>query len=179
MPRKGSDKMKRLILLRHAKSSWSDPEQDDADRPLNERGRLAAPLVGAWIAERAGTPDQVVISYARRAVETWQGVRRQFDDPPVPVVDRRLYMADPATMLDVLREVPAAARTVLMIGHQPGLSSFVRKLAGSGAPAHCAEAFGRFPTASAAILEFEDGDWSATDWGAGAFRHFAVPKDLV
>ncbi|GIX15243.1 MAG: phosphoglycerate mutase [Paracoccaceae bacterium] len=171
--------MKRLVLMRHAKSSWADPGQADGERPLNERGRLVAPLMGAWIAERIGRPDHVIVSDARRAVETWERAARLFDSPPAAVTDQRLYMADPAALMEVLRAAPAGAGSVLMIGHQPGLSGFARRLSGGAVPPHCAEAFAKFPTGAAAVIEFDLDSWAAIDWGSGRFRHFGVPKQLV
>ncbi|MEM8742170.1 MAG: histidine phosphatase family protein [Pseudomonadota bacterium] len=171
--------MKRLVLVRHAKSSWSDPELDDFDRPLNERGRLSAPVTGAWLAEKGMRPDFVAMSPARRCIETWERISAQIPTVPEPKSEKRLYMADPDTMLTVLRHVPREAETVVMVGHQPGISSFARKLANGTVPASCARAFKKFPTAAAAIIEFEADDWEDAEFGLGEFRSFAAPKELV
>jgi phosphohistidine phosphatase len=171
--------MKRLVLIRHAKSSWADPEEEDIARPLNERGRLAAPVTGAWLAERGIHPDHVAISPARRCVETWERIRPQIGKAPKPRVENALYMADPATMLKVLHEAPATADTVVMVGHQPGIASFARKLANGSVPAGCSRAFTKFPTGSVAVIEFEAEDWHDADFGKGEFRSFATPKELI
>lgn len=171
--------MRRLILLRHAKSSWSDPELDDHDRPLNARGRRAAPMMGGWMREQGLAPDHVTMSDSARTQETWALASAAFDAPPEPVVTPLLYHADPATMLDALRAAPAGARTVLMIGHQPGVSGFARKLCGGEAPAQCARAFQHYPTAAAAVFEFDAAAWSDVDWGAARFTAFACPRELV
>ncbi|WP_170317549.1 SixA phosphatase family protein [Paroceanicella profunda] len=165
--------------MRHAKSSLSDPSLEDMDRPLNERGRLAAPISGAWLAERALRPDHVFLSPARRCTETWARVARQFDDVPPPTVENRLYMADPATMLEVLHTAPDSATTVFMLGHQPGLASFLRRLADRSTPARCSRAFTKFPTGAVALVDFDDGPWSETTFASGRYHAFATPKELV
>lgn len=171
--------MRQLVLIRHAKSSWADPVAADIDRPLNERGRLAAPVTGAWLAGRGIAPDWVAISPARRCRETWERLRPQLPGAPEATVLDRLYMADPDTMLELLRAAPDGAMTAVMIGHQPGLSSFARKLAGGQVPAGCARAFTKFPTGAAALLDFAAERWRDIGFGSGTFRSFATPKELV
>ncbi len=170
--------MRRLILFRHAKSSWDEPSLDDHDRPLAPRGLAAAPRMGAWLAERGYAPDAVLTSTSARTLETWELARAALPGAPDPVVTSRLYHADPATMLAVLRRAPAEARTVAIVGHQPGISGFARKLSGGRVAPSCARAFKRFPTAAVAVLDFETPDWGALDWGAGRFHTFATPKEL-
>lgn len=171
--------MKRLILFRHAKSSWADEALDDHDRPLNERGRLAAPLMGAWLARRGYAPEHVLCSSSERTRETWARASGAFEGPPEPAIDPRLYHADPATMLALLRAAPAPARCVAMIGHQPGIGGFARKLAGAEVPASCARAFTKFPTAACAVIDFDADDWAGVGFGAGRFHSFATPRELV
>ncbi len=180
MPRLGHhDAMRQLILIRHAKSSWADPALDDAARPLNDRGRVSAPVIGAWLAGRGFHPDAALLSPALRVQQTWERLAPQLRSPPLPETRERLYMADPATMLDLLREMPATATTVLMIGHQPGISSFARLLAAEPVPAGCARAFTKFPTAAAAVIRFDATSWDDTGFGTGRFDAFAVPKELI
>jgi phosphohistidine phosphatase len=171
--------MKRLILFRHAKSSWTEPDLDDHDRPLNERGRLAAPLMGAWLAARGFAPDHVICSSSLRTRETWERARGALPHAPDPEIAPRLYHADPETMLALLRAAPPAAGTVAMIGHQPGIGAFARKLANASTPPGCARAFQKFPTAACAAIDFEAEDWSAVAFGTGRFHAFGAPRDLV
>jgi phosphohistidine phosphatase len=171
--------MRRLILFRHAKSSWDDPALDDHDRPLAPRGLAAAPRMGAWLAERGYAPDAVLTSTSARTLQTWDLARQALADPPDPVVTSRLYHADPATMLEVLRRAPAAAATVAIIGHQPGISGFARKLSDGRAAPSCARAFKHFPTAAIAVLDFDAPDWASVDWGTGRFHAFATPRELA
>jgi phosphohistidine phosphatase len=171
--------MRRLILFRHAKSSWADPDLDDHDRPLNDRGRLAAPLMGAWLAGRGWRPDHVLCSSSLRTRQTWAAAAGAFDAPPEPTVEPELYHADPATMLARLRAAPADAATVAMIGHQPGIGAFARRLSDGDTPPRCARAFAKFPTAACAVIDFDAADWASVAFGTGRFHAFAAPRELV
>ena len=110
--------MKRLILMRHAKSSWADPSQDDIDRPLSKRGIRDAARIGRWLLETGYLPDQALVSAAARTRETWAGVAGAIGARPAEFLPE-LYHADPAAMLGTLRR--ASGDTVLMLGHQPGI----------------------------------------------------------
>jgi phosphohistidine phosphatase len=153
----------RLILLRHAKSSWDDPSLDDHDRPLNARGRHAAPKVGAWIAARPPLPDRILVSTARRARETWEVLGL----PGAAAFRADLYLAGP----EAIRAALPAEGSALVIGHNDGLRQ--------AAAAFCAVAprhpdFERFPTAACVMLSFE----AAAEWGRGRVEDFVVPRDL-
>lgn len=141
--------MRRLIVLRHAKSAYPDGVAD-FDRPLNERGRRDAPVAGQWIKDNVGSVDLAVCSTAVRAQETWQlaGVSTK-DTQHEP----RIYEASTGDLLDVVQRLPADAHTVVLIGHSPGLSMLVSAL--SGIPTD-------LKTAAIAVLEF-DGDWASID----------------
>ena len=171
--------MRRLLLFRHAKSSWADPELEDFDRPLNGRGRLAAPLMGAWIADRGLTPDLVLASSSARTRETWERAAVAFAPPPEMETSDRLYHACPDAMLALAQAAPDAAAGLMILGHQPGIGAFCRKLSAPEPPAHCARAFQKFPTAAVAVLEFDVARWRDVAYGAGRFTQFAVPRELV
>lgn len=170
--------MKKVILLRHAKSSWEDPDLDDHDRPLNMRGRQAAPIIGAWLARRKHIPDKVLCSSSRR---TRQTVRRMKDTLPLPEpeVDPELYHASPEDMRERLSQLPADCDTVMIVGHQPGLGSFTRQLANGKEARRCKRAYEHFPTAAAAVLELDVDDWSALDYAKARFVDFAKPRELM
>lgn len=170
--------MSRLILLRHAKSSWADPETLDHDRPLNARGRAAAALMGGWLAKRNDIPDHVLLSDSARTIETWALARTALPQAPEGALTPRLYHAAPETMLSVLRTAPASAHCVLLIGHQPGISALARKLSNGSAPPACTRAFTRFPTGAAAVLDFEIADWTQAEWGGARFTAFAAPREI-
>lgn len=171
--------MKRLILMRHAKSSWSDPEIEDHDRPLNQRGRLAAPLMGAWLADRDLVPERVLCSSSVRTQETWERVRVVLAQAPKADVQPGLYHADPPHLLAAVQALPAGLGCAALVGHQPGIGAFTRLLARSDTAQNCKRAYAKFPTAACAIFEFDVDDWNDVAFGAGRFTGFAVPRELV
>ena len=153
--------MTKLILLRHAKSAWDDPALDDHDRPLNARGRAAAPRIGAWLRGDGHVPDRILCSTAARAVETAR--RLDFDAPMT--TDRALYLA-PARAL--LSHRPAPGECLLIVAHNPGIAEAAAR-AVTAPPVH--PDFVRYPTAACLVV----------DAGAGLpgpALAFAVPRDL-
>ena len=165
--------MRRLILMRHAKSSWANPSQRDLDRPLNKRGRRAAGLIGTWMKAKGLLPNLALVSTARRTQETWSGVVAIAGAARTTYVPE-LYHAGPETMLAVLRNVPDVAG-VLMLGHQPGIGEFARRLLAE--PADDPD-FAKYPTAATAVIDFDSDAWAATDWGSGRLTDFVVPRVL-
>ncbi|MDT8441912.1 MAG: histidine phosphatase family protein [Desulfuromonadales bacterium] len=122
--------MKQLILLRHAKSSWKDPTLDDFDRPLNKRGEAAAPVMGRRLAARRLRPEQIVCSPARRTRMTAERVAAALGVPATAIEDRpELYAADLATLLACLRRLDDTWSTILLVGHNPGLTELANTLA--------------------------------------------------
>jgi phosphohistidine phosphatase len=122
--------MKTLLVLRHAKSSWSDPALDDHERPLNTRGRRDAPRMGELVREYGLIPDVVISSDAVRARLTAEAVVEAARYAGEILLDRRLYMAGPADILSLLRTVGDKAETVMIVGHNPGLEELVAQLTG-------------------------------------------------
>lgn len=169
--------MKTLILMRHAKSAWDDPQQKDIDRPLSPRGRKAAPRMGEWLAAENYRPDVVLCSTATRARETLELAR-----PSLPAnarIDhlRTLYMASPREMLNEIAKVPASAGTVMLVGHNPGMGSLAGLLAGGGNAKALANLHAKFPTAAVAVLGFEVEKWSDLAAGSGTLLAFQRPRD--
>ena len=121
--------MKTLLVLRHAKSSWKHPETSDHDRPLNKRGKRDAPRMGRLVAARGLRPDVIVSSTARRARRTADEVARQSGYEGAVLLERRLYLARPDEIVDVVRAA-GSGRRVLVVGHNPGLEDLVAGLAG-------------------------------------------------
>ncbi|PKP63622.1 MAG: histidine phosphatase family protein, partial [Alphaproteobacteria bacterium HGW-Alphaproteobacteria-8] len=109
---------------------------------------------------------------------TWALARAAIPGAPEAQTTPRLYHAAPATMLAEVRGAPAAAQVIALIGHQPGIGAFARKLADGATPASCARAFTRFPTGAIAVLDFDIDAWSQADWGGARFHAFAAPKEL-
>ncbi len=162
---------RRLILSRHAKSSWDDPAMADHDRPLNGRGRRAALELGEWLQSRGYEPDEVLCSTAERTRETWVRAAAAPLEvmPKVRFVDA-LYNAPPDIMLKVLRG--AAGDCVMMIGHNPGMAELAAMLP-ARAPNHAD--FRRYPTAATLVVDFQIADWSEARAGTGSVLDFFVP----
>jgi len=171
--------MRRVILFRHAKSSWADSALEDHARPLNQRGRRAAPLMGAWMAQQGLTPDLAMLSDSARTRETWALAAPSFDRDIPAHEDAALYHASPAAMLRALHAAPSTAATVLLVGHMPGIGALTRKLADGDTPASCARAYRHFPTAAVAVIDFAVETWPEVAYGAGRFHRFACPRELV
>lgn len=169
--------MRRLMLLRHAKSSWP-ANTADRDRPLAARGREAAPLMGRYLAEELLLPDLVLISPALRTVETWKLVAPMLPEKPATQIEPRIYEAEAGRLLDVVQEVEGDVRTVLMIGHNPGFEDFAGLLAGHGdryAQARMAE---KYPTCGLAVLDFAVEDWRDVAARGGRLDRFVTPGSL-
>lgn len=167
--------MKRIILLRHAKSSWNVAGLSDHERPLNKRGKAASPKIGSWLQSNGYLPDLILCSTAIRAQET---VDRLGFPEQVPVVyAKHLYLADPMHLLQALRGVEDQHDCVMITGHQPGLSTFARLLSPDAAP-NCAQAFEHFPTAAAGVFQTDNKTWGQLEAGQAAFIDFAKPRDL-
>jgi phosphohistidine phosphatase len=120
--------MKTLLVLRHAKSSWSEPGLDDHERPLNERGRRDAPRMGALVREYGLMPDVVLSSDAVRARLTAEAVADAARYAGEILLEPRLYMASPADIRSLLATVRENAETVMIVGHNPGLEQLVEHL---------------------------------------------------
>jgi phosphohistidine phosphatase len=168
-----------LYLLRHAKSSWSDPGLADHDRPLSPRGERAALRMGAWLAGRPVLPSTVLCSTARRATETLERVLSELPDRPQLRITRRLYHADPEELLGQIRETDDAIGALLLVGHNPGIEEFALALAGSGDPRALRRIESKYPTAGLAEIHFDCRRWHEVDFGKGVLRDFRIPKDLV
>ncbi|MGD1871244.1 MAG: histidine phosphatase family protein, partial [Neomegalonema sp.] len=124
--------MKRLILVRHAKSDWSGPNQADHERPLNLRGRITSPLMGAWIAEKADeggwSIDGVLSSTSVRTRETWDRLSLLLDRPPAPIFESALYLAEPEDMLAAVQSAPEPPKNNMIHAPNPALKKIqIRK----------------------------------------------------
>lgn len=168
---------RKLILLRHAKSAWDDPALPDEERPLNRRGHRAAPATGRWLAARGHLPDRIVCSPARRTRETVERIRQAVAGLPAPVIEPGLYLAEADRMLAIAAALPEGCAAAMLVGHEPGMSALARLLSDGREAPGCARAFAKFPTAAAAVFEF-DGAWPDLAPGAATFTAFALPREL-
>jgi len=169
--------VKRLILLRHAKSSWDDPVQRDFDRPLNKKGLRAAHTVGQYLRRQGLSFDHVVASPAVRVMETLDGIWEGYGETLKPVWDRRIYLASCMTLLDVVHDTPADAETLLMAGHNPGLEDLVLMLVPDDGDATRDSLEEKFPTAAVVVMEF-DGEWQDLAARGARLVSFVRPRDL-
>lgn len=169
---------KRLILLRHAKSAWDNPSLADFDRPLSQRGRKAAPLMGDYLARTGMVPSLVLASSAKRALETLDLVIAGWPSLPTVRKMKSLYRATPREML---RRIQAAGRgpdRLMVIGHNPGIADLTNWLCAQGNPEQRAGPSRKFPTGTIAVLEFDVEDWGEVDGETGRLVDFTTPKQV-
>jgi phosphohistidine phosphatase len=172
--------MRQLLLLRHAKSAWDDASMPDRDRPLNPRGRRSAAVMRQAMRDLGLAPDVVLVSTARRAVETLEALEPWDDTPLVEPMDS-LYLANPIQLTAALHGVAETVRSVLLIGHNPGLHDLALTLAGPRAMASGGETeralVAGFPTG--ALAEFVvAGSWWDLREGGGRLVRFLTPRML-
>jgi phosphohistidine phosphatase len=174
--------MRRLMLLRHAKTEHDAPSGRDRDRRLDDRGRSDAAEIGGWIGRHPPFPDSVLVSPATRAHQTWEIVRETMKDrAPKPQVELvpELYGADPSQLLQIIRAASASdPQRLMMVGHNPGMHELALALSGSGDAAGRKALADNLPTSGLAVFDF-----SVDDWADVAFRHgrlvmFVSPKVL-
>jgi phosphohistidine phosphatase len=165
-----------LALLRHAKSSWDATDIDDFDRPLNDRGRSAAPLMGAALEELHFVPDLILCSSAKRTRETLALIEPSVKNVPV-TFDDQLYLTSQETLYGRLKDVPVGAKKVLMIGHNPGMHGLALFLTGTGDAKSISRLEDKFPTAALAVFSFEQTFWRDLLPAAGRLEAFITPRD--
>jgi phosphohistidine phosphatase len=168
--------MKKLTLLRHAKSGWDDPVSRDFDRPLNPRGRRAARTVAREMKAQGLAFDLVLASPARRVIETLEEVTAGYG-PIEPRFDERLYLAGTATLLEVVREAPDVER-LLLVGHNPGLEELALRLTRPGADGFRREVEIKYPTGTMVEMELPAERWAELKDGSGRIVRFIRPRDL-
>ena len=169
--------MRRLLLARHAKSSWDDPTLSDHDRPLNKRGRRAAPLVAAALAERGFAPDTVLSSTSCRTRETWDLMAPLLGGDPHVEYLSELYLASPRSVLSAIASAPPAARTLMVLGHNPFTHALAAYLGRTGDQDRRDRVIRAFPTGAVAVIELAGADWRDAEVG-GELLDYLVPKRL-
>ena len=172
--------MKHLTLMRHAKSDWSDSSLGDIDRPLNERGRHAAPRMGAFMQEGDISPDLILCSSATRTRQTLELIAPFFTSTPEIVIDEAFYLAAPVEMLRAIKTTANERHHILMVGHNPGTHLLALDLIDpKRSDRHAVSMLGgKFPTAALAHFEFDCASWSDVGRGRGALKVFQTPKLL-
>lgn len=170
--------MRRLILLRHAKSDRGARDIPDLARPLNPRGKEAAAQVGVYLAKHDLTPDETICSTAQRTCETWEIVAKALSKPPPATFDKRLYDADAAGILALLREVNPATHTVLVVGHNPGMQELANALIAAGDVEQRANLHQKLPTGAFVAIDFPIDTWALLQAHSGRLDRFVTPRSL-
>jgi phosphohistidine phosphatase len=170
--------MRRLLLLRHAKAERSEPGMEDLARVLIERGRRDAIKIGAYMANHALVPDRVVVSPAARAQETWKYAAAAFRPAPAAMMAAQLYDAIPHAIFAIIKEAPAAAHTLLVICHNPGLHEVALMLIASGDIEARERLREKLPTCGLIIIDFAFDAWGKLHPQCGRLERFISPKSL-
>ena len=160
--------MKRIIVMRHAKSSWKDPSLDDHDRPLNKRGRKDCPKMARALIERGWIPQLVLSSTSQRTRETWQRMATEFDTSEIELQWlESFYHGGPVEVCRQLSKLDDSYSSIMVLGHNPGWEAIVETLCGKAV---------RMTTANAVLLEITSDSWQEKDY---SFVDVLRPKELT
>ncbi len=171
--------MRRLLLLRHAKSDWSMNLPDD-QRQLSPRGRAAAPVMGQYMADNDLVPDRVLCSPAVRAAETWIMASKALPSSLTAEYVEDLYdFSTGASFIDVIQEHGGKADTLLLVGHNPSMEGLAHLLCASGDEWGMIRMDRKFPTAALAVIDLPIDDWADLAPQTGHLERFIRPKDVV
>lgn len=165
--------MKHLILVRHAKSSWNDQAQRDIDRPLNERGRMDAPIMADRLGERGAHPQRIICSPALRTITTAEIFAKRLTIPQELIhFERQIYLAGSAHLLQLIRQQDDKIDSVMLIGHNPALTDFFNDL--------CKEAtLDNMPTCCVAELALPVDSWAKVELSQAELKHIDYPKKVI
>jgi phosphohistidine phosphatase len=169
----------RLMLLRHAKSEKAEAGEPDRERHLNARGKSDAPMIGAYMAHHALIPDLALISPAVRTRETWERIVAELPNRPRETFEERLYNAGRQQILVLVKETAPAARTLMLIGHNPGLHDLARQLIASGDVEARERLNEGLPTSGLVVIDFAGNDWRKLHARSGRLAHFITPRSLA
>jgi phosphohistidine phosphatase len=171
--------MKRLAILRHAKSSWENPAIGDFDRPLNERGWKESRRLGRELKTRGIDFDLCVASTAQRVRETLDGLSKGYGSPDFEIrFEQRIYEASLATLMDIVRGFPDSAQRPLLVGHNPGLHQLALELADEDSKGLREHPSFKFPTAALAVLDIHEDRWADVRPGCGEISELIFPREL-
>jgi len=162
--------VKRLTLVRHAKSDWSLSDQRDWDRPLNKRGQQDAPEMGRRLRQRRLKPDLILTSPAVRALATATILARELRFAADRMrQDERLYLSSPGDILRVIRDIGGESRHLMVVGHNPGLTEFADRLSNERRIDH-------MPTCAVVTALVNLRDWQDLDWNSAVDVDLDYPK---
>jgi phosphohistidine phosphatase len=169
--------MLRLLLFRHAKTA-REAGGGDHDRPLTTRGEEDSKRIGSYLKDEQLLVDLAIASDSRRTRQTLDLALKAADQHPKTRLDRAVYLAEPHTLLDVIRRTPADVHTLLMIGHNPGMADLATLLTGFGDRYAFARMNTKFPTAALAVLDFPVERWEEVAEHSGRLDRFVTPATL-
>ena len=169
----------RLILLRHAKAEKAEAGQRDHTRRLNARGRDEAPVIGAYMARHGLVPDRALVSTSARTRETWERVATELSARPQVINEERLYNAGSEAILALVKETEPAVRTLLLVGHNPGLHDLARLLIATGDVEARERLNENLPTSGLAVIDFAGKDWRKVHAHGGRLERFVSPRSLA
>jgi len=159
----------KLLIVRHAKSSWKDPDLSDVERPLNSRGNRDAPRMGERLKKRGAVPDCVISSPARRARKTAGHIAKAIGFPKKQIVlDEGIYMAGADTLFEMIQNFANKCKTVMIVGHNPGFTDLVNSLSDFR--------LDNMPTCAVAAFHFDVEEWAQVRAGSGTLEFFDYPK---
>lgn len=168
----------RLMLLRHAKAEKAEPGMPDRDRPLSPRGRKDAERIGTYLAHHGLIPQFALVSPALRTRETWENLVAALPSPPPLEFDEHLYNAGTQAIVAAMKEAPAAADTLLVVGHNPGLHEAARLLIAAGDIEPRERLNEGLPTAGLAVIDFAGNDWRGLHPQSGRLERYVSPRLL-
>ena len=169
----------RLMLLRHAKSEKAEPGLRDHERRLNDRGERDAETIGAYLARHGLLPDLVAVSTSQRTRQTCEHVAAMLSASPPASFEERLYNAGTEAILAVVKETKPAVRTLMVIGHNPGLHEGARLLIASGDVEARERLNEGLPTTGLAVIDFAGKDWRKLHPHGGRLERFVTPRSLA
>jgi len=168
--------MKRLYILRHAKSSWAEPGLTDMDRPLNKRGARQTAALAEWFERRTDKPQVALCSPSIRTRETWADIERAFPSTAMDIVDE-LYNGTMDNYMDALSARDES--NVMIVGHNPTCDELARYLTAPSSPAAESLMAAHFGTANLAVLDLEIDAWNAISEASGQLVTMLRPRDLI
>jgi phosphohistidine phosphatase len=167
--------MRRLMLLRHAKTERAEPGERDRDRKLTKRGRADAPLIGAYMAHHGLVPDLALVSPATRAEETWALVAKALPKAPRIVNEEGIYNAGRDKLMGIIRKA-RDAHVLLVVGHNPGLHELAVSLIASGDVEARERVREKLPTSGLVVIDLPFDDWSRVHPSAGRLERVVSPR---
>ena len=168
--------MPRILIMRHAKSSWAVPGASDFERELNERGTKDLGKLSAALKERKLSADRIYCSPAMRTRKTLEGIKSALPDAKIEFPDE-MYSGGMSDYMNIVNAIPGNA-TAMLIGHNPMCGAIASALAGSGNDEDLHQLAFKFPTGAIAVLDFDTDNWSSVERGTGKLVDLLLPRKL-